>query len=170
VGLALTLCGLALTVEATATSGGLLSFGVLAGLGSAVMSGAAIATVRSLRRSEEGSTMIFFVFCVVAVLMSAPLAAPTARLPGVGDLALLVGIGATSTIAQLLFTDAMGHLPAVGAAVVSPLTPVTAYLLGTLFLNEPLTPRIAGGGLLALAGVVLGSWQERPAAAAAATD
>jgi drug/metabolite transporter (DMT)-like permease len=49
--------------------------------------------------------------------------------------------------------------------VASPLTPVTAYLLGTLFLGEPLTPRIAAGGLIALGGVVLGAWQARPVAA-----
>ncbi len=159
VGLAVTLGGLTLTVEATSPSGGLLSWGVLAGLGSAVMSGAAIATVRSLRQTV-GPTMIFFSFSVVAVLISAPLAASTARLPSTADLVLLLGIGLTSTVAQLLFTDAMGHIAAVGAAVVSPLTPVMAYVLGTLLLGEPLTPRIAAGGLLALAGVVLGSWQD----------
>lgn len=157
-GLAVTLAGLALTVEATATASGLAWWGVLAGLGSAVMSGAAISTVRSLRLTESAA-MVFFVFCVIAVLLGIPLAAPTARWPAPGDLGLLLGIGLTSTVAQLLFTEAMGHLPAVGAAVVSPLTPVTAYLLGTLFLGEPLTPRIAVGGLLALTGVALGSWQ-----------
>lgn len=165
VGLAVTLGGLALTVEAT--SGALLSLGVLAGLGSAVMSGAAIATVRSLRQTE-GATMIFFTFCLVAMLIAGPLAAPTARAPELRDLALLLGLGLASTVAQLLFTTAMGHLPAVGAAVVGPLTPVTAYLLGALCLGEPLTPRIAGGILIAVTGVVLGAWQDRPAAAVAA--
>jgi drug/metabolite transporter (DMT)-like permease len=162
-GLAVTLSGLALTVEATSTAG-LMSWGVLAGLGSAVMSGAAIATIRSLRRTS-GPTMIFFTFCLVAMVISAPLAAPSLRLPAPRDLALLMGIGLTSTVAQLLFTAAMGHLSAVGTAVASPLTPVTAYLLGTLFLGEPLTPRIAAGGLIALGGVVLGAWQARPVAA-----
>jgi drug/metabolite transporter (DMT)-like permease len=141
-----------------------MSWGVLAGLGSAVMSGAAIATIRSLRRTS-GPTMIFFAFCLVAMVISAPLAAPSLRLPAPRDLALLMGIGLTSTVAQLLFTAAMGHLSAVGTAVASPLTPVTAYLLGTLFLGEPLTPRIAAGGLIALGGVVLGAWQARPVAA-----
>jgi drug/metabolite transporter (DMT)-like permease len=158
IGLAVTLGGLALTVEST--SGTLLSWGVLAGLGSAVMSGAAIATVRSLRQTA-GPTMIFFTFCLVAMVLSGPLAAPTARLPASSDLILLLGIGLASVAAQLLFTDAMGHLPAVGAAVVTPLTPVGAYLLGTICLGEPLTARIAGGIVLALVGVALGAWPGR---------
>jgi drug/metabolite transporter (DMT)-like permease len=161
-GLVVTLAGLALTVEAT--SGRLLSLGVVAGLASAVVSGAAIATLRSLRQTA-GSTVIFFVFCLVALVMSGPLAAAHARLPPMQDLALLLGIGLASTAAQLLLTDALGHVPAAEAAALGPLTPVTAYLLAAVFLGEPLTLRIAAGILVAITGVVLGAWQPSPGAA-----
>ncbi|MHB8417811.1 MAG: DMT family transporter [Myxococcales bacterium] len=152
--LLVTLIGLALTVDAT--SGAHLSWGLAAGLGSAVMSGAAVATVRSLRRSE-GAAMIFFVFCGVALVISGPLAVPGARLPAARDAWLLLGIGAASTLAQLLFTEAMGFVSAAGAAVVTPLTPIAAYLLGAFFLGEPLTARIVLGMAIALGGVALGS-------------
>jgi drug/metabolite transporter (DMT)-like permease len=164
VGLLVTLAGLALTVDAT--SGARLSWGLAAGLASAVMSGAAVATVRSLRQTE-GATMVFFVFCVVALALSGPLAISGARLPQERDALLLLGLGAASTVAQLLFTEAMGHVSAVGAAVVSPLTPVIAYFLGALLLGEPLTVRIGIGILVAVGGVVLGSLQPAPVAAPA---
>lgn len=155
-GLAVTLAGLALTIEAT--SGRLWSWGVGAGLTSAVVSGAAIATLRSLRQTA-GSTMIFFVFCLVALLVSGPLAAAHVRPVPAGDLALLAGIGLASTAAQLLLTDALGHVSASRAAALGPLTPVTAYLLAAICLGEPLTPRIAAGILVALTGVLFGGWQ-----------
>lgn len=153
-GLLVTLVGLALTVDAT--GGAHPSWGIAAGFASAVLSGAAVATVRSLRQTH-GATMIFFVFCVVALGLSGPLAAPGARLPALRDVWLLLGIGIASTLAQLLFTEAMGYVSAVGAAVVTPLTPIAAYVLGALFLGEPLTSRICLGILVALAGVAVGS-------------
>ncbi len=162
-GLLVTLVGLALTVDAS--GGARFSWGLAAGFASAVMSGAAVATVRSLRKTE-GPTMIFFVFCVVALALSGPLAAPGAHLPAPRDVLPLLGVGVASTLAQLLFTEAMGYVSAVGAAVVSPLTPIAAYLLGSFFLGEPLTPRLGLGVLVAIGGVALGSLQ--PAASAAA--
>ncbi len=164
VGLLVTLAGLALTVQSS--GGPLLAAGVAAGLASAVVSGAAVATVRALRQTD-GAAVIFFVFAMVAMAISGPLALPTARLPMGIDVAILVGLGLASLAAQLLFTDAMGYVTAVGGAAVSPLTPITAYLLGALVLGEPVTPRIALGIALALAGVALGSWQGEVAAAPA---
>ncbi|MHB1846077.1 MAG: EamA family transporter, partial [Deltaproteobacteria bacterium] len=89
-----------------------------------------------------------------------PLAAPGALVPHGLDVALVLGIGACSLVAQLLFTDAMGHVTAVSAAVVSPLTPLCAFGLGALALGEPLTARILAGSVVALSGVCYGSWPQ----------
>jgi len=154
VGLLITLSGLALTVDAT--SGAHFSWGLAAGIASAILSGAAVATVRSARQTEN-ATMIFFVFCLVAMALAGPLAVPGARLPQTRDVWLLLGIGVASALAQLLFTEAMGFVSAVSAAVMTPLTPVAAYVLGAVFLGEPLGARILLGMLVALGGVALGS-------------
>ncbi len=166
-GLVVTLAGLGLTVRAG--SGPILSLGVLAGFASAVVSGGAVATVRVLRKSE-GTVVIFFVFAVIAALLSAPLGLIGARAPSGADTLLLLAIGLTSLVAQLLFTDALGYLGAVTAAVIAPLTPVAAYVLGAVFLGEPLTPPIAGGMAVALAGVALASLGAEPLPAPVVAD
>ncbi len=152
-GLAATFLGLALVVGWPAGGSRL---GVAAGLLSGVLSGGAITSVRALRRTEP-PLPIFLGFSLIAILVSGPLAGPHARLPRGLDLPLVLGIGLCSLAAQLLFTDAMGHVSAVAGAVVSPLTPLFAFALGALLLGEPLSPRILAGSLLALLGVGYGS-------------
>ncbi len=114
--------------------------------------------------------MIFFVFCLVAMALSGPFAVGAWRQLAPRDVLLLLGVGAFSTLAQLLFTGALGYLPAITAAITFPLTPVSAYLFGTLLLGEPLTLRIAFGILVALGGVALGSWTASKPAIAPAID
>ena len=171
--LGLTLVGLAMTVDPAA--GSPLSWGMAAGLASAVMSGAAVTTVRALRgglrpglgseASREGEAgepienapTILFTFACIACLVSAPFVAAAPTTPRPADLPLLGALGLSSIAAQLLSSDAMGYVSAVTAAVTGPLTPLLAFAFGAIFLGEPWPPRVVAGSFVALAGVVFGS-------------
>jgi drug/metabolite transporter (DMT)-like permease len=155
-GMALALGGMALTLRAMPQAT-FLSAGALAGLLSAIGQGGAVTAVRALRQSEEAFT-IYFWFCLVTVALTLPLGWGHYHVPSTADLPLLFGIGLASLFAQLLFNDALGYVPAATGALVSPLTPAIAFILGALVLGEPLTWQIAVAANVAIAGVVLGTW------------
>jgi drug/metabolite transporter (DMT)-like permease len=68
-----------------------------------------------------------------------------------------------SVIAYLAYNYALRILPASQAGVFQFLNPVAASLLAQLFLDEPLTPVTALGGVMAIAGVYLASRSASPA-------
>ena len=138
------------------------SAGELMGLGSAVLSGGAVTAVRASRRQVPGgpaaetawSVFASFTFVGLAVTLPTvvpPLGhwvAPTAR-----QWALLLGIGLTSTVAQLLLTEALQHLQVDRAGIISQLTAAFAIGGGAIFLGERLSPGFVAGALITLAGV-----------------
>jgi drug/metabolite transporter (DMT)-like permease len=155
-GMALALTGVALTLRATPHLA-FLSLGALAGLCSAIGQGGAVTAVRALRQSEEAFT-IYFWFCVVTVACTLPLGWGHFHIPSAADLPVLIGLGVASLCAQLLFNDALGYVPAATGALVSPLTPAIAFVLGAVVLGEPLSWEIALAASVAISGVVLGTW------------
>jgi drug/metabolite transporter (DMT)-like permease len=72
---------------------------------------------------------------------------------GVGWLAVLF-IGVNSGVGYFLWLWALNHAPATQVTVFLSLSPVTAAVLGTMFLAEP----VSAGALLALACVAAGLW------------
>jgi drug/metabolite transporter (DMT)-like permease len=155
-GMVLAFGGIALTLRAM-PQGALLSLGAIAGLLSALGQGGAVTAVRALRQSEEAFT-IYFWFCIVTVACTLPLGWGHYHVPTPTDLPLLLGVGLASLFAQLLFNDVLGYVPAATGALVSPLTPAIAFILGALVLGEPLSWKIAIAANVAVAGVVLGTW------------
>jgi drug/metabolite transporter (DMT)-like permease len=92
-------------------------FAFLALLG-AVLSAFAYVTVRRLGRTEDALVVVFW-FPVVTVPLSAPFAVPVWIAPNGAEWLLLVGIGATTQIAQVAMTkglarEAAGRATAVG--------------------------------------------------------
>lgn len=152
-------------VGSSALGFGIGYFGVAVGVCSAVCQGAAVTLIRKLRRTE-GATTIFFWFSVVTTVCCLPFALASLHLPPGHDLPLLFGMAAASLAAQLLFTAALGHVPAATYSILSPLTPATAFVVGAWLLAEPITARVAAGALLAVLGVAVGTlgWpcQRRP--------
>jgi drug/metabolite transporter (DMT)-like permease len=152
IGMAVALTGVAITLPGL-RGGSLLGAGV--GLLSAVLQGGAVTFIRELRRTE-GSVTIFFWFALATTLLCAPFAAAHFHLPTLEGLAILFGVGLSSLGAQLLLTEALGHVPVATAAILSPLTPLTGFTLGTLLLAEPLSARVLTGAAVAIVGVVVG--------------
>ncbi len=143
--------------------GGRLTFslgrGELLGVGSAVLGGFAVTSIRALRATDNAPT-IFFAMAVGGVLVSLPFAfGPLA--PGAWPVELLPWVAAGSCgvvafLAQLLMTEAYGALSVPEAALWQQLTPIASFGWA-LALGERLTGITLLGVLLGIAGVVYGA-------------
>lgn len=158
--LALTICGVALVITGSAPPG---SLGVgtwqLVGMTAAVLSGAAIATIREVRKTD-GSWEIFVSFCLVGALFTAPPALRRWVTPTSGEWALMIGVGSLSVIAQLLMTWALRYVRATMAGIIGQLTPVSALALGWICYGDRIAPLALGGAAITLVGVSWGAYQE----------
>jgi drug/metabolite transporter (DMT)-like permease len=156
--LALTTLGVALVIAGMAPPGSLgLGRWQLAGIGSAMLSGAAVATIRQVRKTD-GSWEIFAAFCLAGVAIAAPPALAGWVAPTAGEWATLVGVGMLSLVAQLLLTHALRYVRAAVAGVIVQLTPAASLLIGWLFLGERLGGLALGGAALTLLGVTVGTY------------
>jgi drug/metabolite transporter (DMT)-like permease len=155
--LALTTAGVACVIFSTAPPG-TLGLGVwqLAGILSAMLSGAAVATIREVRRTD-GSWEIFLAFCLGGALITAPQTFAHWQHPTTFEWGLLLAVGLLSLVAQLLMTYALRWVRAAVAGVIAQLTPVTALLLGWWLFGEILAGLALFGAALTLLGVGLGA-------------
>ena len=83
-------------------------------------------------------------------------------------LAYLIVVG--SIVAFSAYGIAVRTLPTATVATYAYVNPVIAVLLGTLILNERLTPAMIGGGVLIVGAVVLVVRRSPPAHCSAATQ
>ena len=156
--LALTTVGVGLVIAGMAPPGSLgLGRWQMVGIGSAMLSGAAVATIRQVRRTD-GSWEIFAAFCLAGALIAAPPALAGWVAPTAGEWATLVGVGLLSLVAQLLLTHALRYVRAAVAGVIVQLTPAVSLLLGWLFLGEQLGGLALAGAALTLVGVSIGTY------------
>lgn len=155
------LTGLFFVATGNHGAGPLLHFGVweMVGVGSSVLSGAALTAIRAARRSE-GSWSIYGSFSLCGLLATAPFALATFRRPNAAEWLLLAFIGVSSVAAQLLMTWAYRWVTNLQAGVISQLTVVTSMLLGVIFLGDRLTAIQILGSALTLSGVVGVAWSQ----------
>jgi drug/metabolite transporter (DMT)-like permease len=156
--LALTTGGVALVIYAGAPPG-TLGFGPwqLVGVLAAVLSGAAIATIREVRKTD-GPWEIFVSFCLIgAVITGVPSARHWVR-PDAREWGWLLAVGVLSVVAQLLMTWALRWLRAAVAGILMQLTPVASLIIGWLWFGETIRGLAMIGVGVTLAGV---SWGAR---------
>lgn len=113
----------------------------LLGLISGFLAGVALMNVRQLGQLGEPAVRVVFYFNLVATLSSGIwMAQSEVHSPALSDLALLLGLGASATFAQIAMTHAyrIGQTQVVSTLSYS--TIVFASLFGLLFWNELLTP------------------------------
>lgn len=161
-GLGLATAGVALVLgtDALAVRPG---WGVLAALGAAAFAATSANVLRAMRGTENAFT-IFFWFCLVGLPVVLPFALdPWPTAPGAWALALAVG--GTAFAAQLLMSDAYGHLSVSEAAAWLQLTPVAQVLLAWPLLGERPTATGLAGVALAVAGVAYATVLGRAGAA-----
>jgi drug/metabolite transporter (DMT)-like permease len=155
------LTGLFLVATGNHGAGPLFHLGVweIVGIGSSILSGAALTAIRAARRSE-GSWSIYGSFSLCGLLATAPFALATFRRPTTTEWLLLALIGVSSVAAQLLMTWAYRWVTNLQAGVISQLTVVMSMLLGVIFLGDRLAPLQLLGTVLTLAGVVGVAWSQ----------
>jgi len=157
VGLALAMGGAALLVNASAALGSRYVLGDALGLITACFFGGYVIAVARLRDRYAASTIMFYSSAVTCVLLLAvTLAWGESLLPASahGWLALLALAWISQAMGQGLIAYALGHLPASFSALVILIEPVTAAILGWVWLGEALGPLQALGGVIVLAGIL----------------
>jgi drug/metabolite transporter (DMT)-like permease len=156
--LGVTTIGVGLVLRGTAPPGSLgLGLWQCVGIGSALLSGAAVATIREVRKTD-GSWEIFAAFCVGGGLMTALPTVTRWVSPSAVEWGALLVIGLISVVAQLLLTYALRFVSAAGAGIIIQLTPVTALTLGWVLFEEKMAGVAIFGAALTLAGVSWGAY------------
>ena len=102
----------------------------LIALVSAVCSGLAVTAIRAARRTD-GPWEVFFAFCVVGAMVTAPFAVVHWRWPTPKVWGLLLVVGLLSVAAQILMTYALGAVEAATSGVTNPIAVVVALGLGS---------------------------------------
>jgi drug/metabolite transporter (DMT)-like permease len=147
--------GIFLVVHAHAGPGEVLGFGrwELAGILSAVSGGAAITAIRAARRTES-SWAVYASFCLLGMLVNAPLALLHWQRPRADEWAALAATGFLAMGAQLLMTFSLRWLDAMTTGVISQLAVIVSFILGAVFLNDHITAAAALGSALTIGGVI----------------
>ena len=159
VALLLATCGVTLVSLGTQGAGD-FAFGywVLIGACGAVFSGAAVAVIREVRKTD-GAWEVFAAFCIAGAAITAVPALRGWVAPERREWALLVGVGVTALLAQMAFTWALRYVRAAPAGILQQLTPVGALELGRVVYGDRISLLSALGTALALTGVSVGAWR-----------
>jgi len=116
-----------------------------------------VATIREVRKTD-GSWEIFTAFCVAGAAISAGPALHGWVSPTPWEWGILVVVGLTSVVGQLLMTHSLRYVRAAVGGVIIQLTPVTSLALGWVILGDRIGGLAIAGAALTLAGVSVGAY------------
>jgi drug/metabolite transporter (DMT)-like permease len=157
-GLGLAMSGAALLVDASAALGARYVIGDAFGLITACFFGGYVLAVARLRGSHAASTIMFYSSAVTCILLlGATLLGGESLLPASvhGWIALLALAWISQAMGQGLIAYALGHLAASFSALTILIEPLTAAILGWIWLGEALSLVQALGGIVVLAGILV---------------
>jgi len=157
-GMALAMVGAALLVNASAALGARYVLGDGLGIITACFFGSYVVAVARLRDRHRASTIMFWSSAVTCVLLlAATLVSGERLLPATanGWLVLLALAWISQAMGQGLIAYALGHLPASFSALAILIEPLTAAILGWVWLGEALGVLQAVGGVIVLAGIAV---------------
>jgi drug/metabolite transporter (DMT)-like permease len=158
VGMALAMGGAALLMNASASLGAGHVLGDMFGLITAGFFGSYVVAIARLRDRYHASTIMFYSSAVTCVLLlAATLVSGESLLPrsSSGWIALFALAWISQAMGQGLIAYALGHLPASFSALVILIEPLTAAILGWVWLGEALGVLQATGGIIVLAGITV---------------
>ncbi len=155
--LGITSIGVALVIRGNAPPD-TFGFGAwqLVGIGSAILSGAAVATIREVRRTD-GTWEIFGSLCLIGAIITAGPSARAWITPTSFEWLVLVGMGVTAAAAQILMTYSLGYVRASSSGVIAQLTPVSTIALGWMIYGDRQTWLAITGAIITLLGVTWGA-------------
>jgi len=131
------------------------NFGVyeILAVGAGLLGGLVIVTIRKLHETDS-SYAIYFSQCVIGFWMAVvPAGAGSSRV-GFADALILVLIGVTATIGQLMMTQSYKHLPVRIGATLAMLEPVFCCLAGVVLFGELFSAKSVVGTLLIIGSCV----------------
>lgn len=121
------------------------------GFSAGIVSALAIVIIRELRKTEP-AVAIFLSLCVFGSLVALiGMAIEKAVWPGSMGWAILIVMGISSTIGQLLMTHALKYTPAGEAGIIQMTTVIYSSIAGVLWFGDPFSARILAGALIVLA-------------------
>jgi len=129
----------------------LLVFGkyeLLAVLG-AVIAGIAVSLIRKLHDTDSSSA-IYFSQCVVGMWLVLGPSFSNEGSIGLNGVFILLGMGATVTVGQLLMTEGFKYVPVKTGSLLLMIEPVLCYIAGVARFSERLTVYRALGSLLVI--------------------
>lgn len=158
IGLLFATVGGALVVLGTADKGTHfeLSLGAWAGILSAILSGAAMTTIRALRKDTDAVT-VFFSFSLFGLLWAVPFNAVNWKPLEAFDVVPLLVVGGLAAAAQLMMTYAYGYVTASAGSVWTQFTPALSWILGLLFLGEKPNALATVGAVVVVIAVLFGT-------------
>ena len=156
--LGLTTVGVVMVMLGTAPAGSfVLGRWQLVGVLSAMLSGAAVATIREVRKTD-GSWEIFTAFCVAGAAICAIPAVRGWVAPTRFEWLILLVVGLTSVVGQLLMTHALRYVRAAVGGIIAQLTSVTSLAFGWGVFGDRIGGLALAGAVLTLAGVSVGAY------------
>jgi drug/metabolite transporter (DMT)-like permease len=118
-----------------------------------VIGGLCIVTIRKLHETDS-SYAIYFSQCAIGFgIAVVPAGAGSSRI-GFADALILVLIGVTATVGQLMMTQSYKHLPVRMGAMLAMLEPVFCYLAGVALFGELFSAKSVIGTLLIISSCV----------------
>jgi drug/metabolite transporter (DMT)-like permease len=120
----------------------------------AFISAGSYVSVRALRKTDDPIVVVFW-FALLATPAGVPGVVTQPMLPTLLELALLIGVGVSVQVGQMLMTRALHREPAGRVAAVGYLQVVFAFSFGALFFGEPLSGLAIVGALLVIVGALV---------------
>jgi drug/metabolite transporter (DMT)-like permease len=156
--LGLTTVGVVMVMLGTAPAGSfVLGRWQVVGVLSAMLSGAAVATIREVRKTD-GSWEIFAAFCAAGAAICVVPAVRDWVAPTPREWLVLTVVGLTSVVGQLLMTYALRYVRAAVGGIIAQLTPVTSLALGWAIFGDRIGGIALAGAVLTLIGVSVGGY------------
>jgi drug/metabolite transporter (DMT)-like permease len=104
----------------------------------AVIAGVTVVLIRKLHDTDD-SLAIYFAQCAVGIWLVVVPALRTSTNVGLTGASMLLALGLSSTVGQLLMTEGFRHVPAKTGSLLLMLEPVLCCMVGAVVFAEPLT-------------------------------
>ena len=137
------------------------ALGLAAICAASLISAFAYVAVRELRKTDEPLVVVAW-FPLVAFPFVAPFAYVYWVPPTPAEWAIMIGIGVTTQIAQIMLTESIHRMPAGRATSIGYLQIVVAFVVGLVFFEEVPTGWSVAGACLIVSGTALtahGAWR-----------
>jgi len=125
-----------------------------------MLGGLVIVTIRKLHETDS-SYAIYFSQCAAGFWIAVVPASVGSSRVDLADALILVLIGATAAIGQLMMTQSYKHLPVRMGATLGMLEPAFCYLAGVILFSEPLSARSVIGTVLIIGSCVAALLRDR---------